>query len=269
VGPVDDQVCLNFSQNFYDRLLGGSGIQSAFNDTIALLNARKFKTRAFRLDRRSLITRKEGRFLECVPDPKRDSILINLDDVADDLTRFGMPEEELCHLIAKKLKIHCWIFDVPREGCIIPIGQFLYGEFEWCDAKDVVYCRRLMKLRSDIPLNHWRTWHRLLLSYNDLASSSYRLLDEPASPQNREALERALELFQHNVERYLKPARAQIAELGFDSILPQVEFVISHCEMAADHLGLDRNRQVVKSLEEALTNYHEIIDGLRPPVAPE
>ena len=122
-----------------------------------------------------------------------------------------------------------------------------------------------MKLRPDTPLEQWQLWHQLLISYNDLASSEYRNLPDPSSPANQAPLQRALKIFEHHVKKYVQPGIAAAEALGFRSVLPHASFVVSHCEAAVDYFTQDRFRQVVKSLEEALTNYHEFVDGLQPP----
>jgi hypothetical protein len=264
-GAVDDKACLTFIQGFYERLFAGFSIGNAFDYAIHLLKAKNLPFDQFRLDRRCLIQRNGSKFVESIPDRRKNSILVNLDEVADDLDRFGMPEEELCHLLTRKLTIHYWIFSVPRENCIIPIGRLLFGEFSWQNSNDVVYCQKIMKLRGDVSQQHWQIWTKLVISYNDLASSEYRNLQNPSSPENRRVLTRAVRLFEHYMNRYLVPSREEILLLGFAECLPHVEFTISHCEAAADHLDLERYPQVVRSLEEALTNYHEIVDALQPP----
>ena len=265
VGLVDDEACLHFTAGLYERLFVGSGVASAFDHAIHLLRSKALPLQSFRLNRRCLIEQGGSKFIESRPDSRQDSILINLDAVAERLNTCGMSEEELCHLLARKIKIHYWIFAVPRERCIIPIWRMLFGEFTWQDAKVVVYCKRIMKLRADIPLDHWQVWHRLLISYNDLASSEYRGLPSPADPKFQAVLARVVQLFQHHVDRYLKPSISMIEKLGYAHVLPHVQFVLSHCESAEDQLAMGRNAQAIKSMEEALTNYHEVVDSLRPP----
>ena len=265
VGGVPDDSCLEFVRGFYERFFAGYAIKNSYNDALSLLKAKNLAWQNFRLDRRYLIERDNSKFVESTPDQKKNSILVNLDAVANCLNAFGFPEEELLHMIARKLAIHYWIFDVPRERCIIPIGRLLFGEFNWEDASDVVYCTKLMKLRSDVPVRHWELWHKLLISYNDLASSEYRILENPAGVENRGILNRSIKLFQHYVNKYLLPSRSDIENLGYSQWLPHIEFVITHCDIASDQFQLERYPQTIKALEEALTNYHELVDGLRPP----
>jgi hypothetical protein len=66
--------------------------------------------------------------------------------------------------------------------------------------------------------------------------------------------------------KYLEPAREVIeAQQRFEDLHPHIGLAIAETEKAADHLVTDRYRDVVIALENALTNYHEVADGLQPP----
>ena len=136
------------------RLFSGNSVQGSFGHTMHLLSAKGFEPDSFQLTRRSLIRRADGLFVESTPDPHHDSILVNLDNVSTSLGSFGMLKEELYHLFARKMRVHSWIFDGASDRAIIPIGRSLFGEFTWENSKDVVFCTKLMKLRSDLPRKH-------------------------------------------------------------------------------------------------------------------
>ena len=264
VDSIDDDCCLEFVAAFYERLFDGYAIQNSYEFAVRMLNSKRVDASNLRLDRRQLIERDGSRFVESTPDSKRDSILVNLDLVASTLGAFEMPEEELIHLIARKLHVHRWIFDVPRERCLIPIGKMLFGEFSWENADDVVSCTQLLRVRLDVPPLHLETWHRLLLLYNDLASSEYRIITDPGAEHSKSTLLRAINLFDHYVKRYFLSAKKDIEEIGLSECLPYVGFVRTHCEVAKDQYELERYPQALKALEEALTNLHELVDALRP-----
>jgi serine/threonine protein kinase len=262
---VLDAACTLFLSGFYEHLFSGCSIQGSFDRAMHLLSAKGFEPDSFRLARRSLIKRADGLFVESTPDPNRDSILVNLDAVSTRLGSFGMSTEELCHLIARKLRVHSWIFDGASNHAVLPVGRLLFGEFTWKDAKDVVYCTKLMKLRSDLPRRHWELWSRVLTSYNDLASCQYRALPRPADPSRRPVLEQGVRIFRYHVTKYLEPSVPSIEALGFPSLVPHAELAIASTEKAEDQMILERYPQVVSALEVALTNYHEVAVGLQPP----
>jgi hypothetical protein len=262
---VLDAACTLFISGFYEHLFAGNSVQGSFDHAMHLLAAKGFATDCFRLSRRSLIKRTDGVFVESTPDPNRDSILVNLDAVHGQLGHFGMPAEELCHLLARKLRVHSWIFDGASDHAILPIGRLLFGEFTWKNSKDVVYCMKLMKLRSDLPRRHWEVWSRLLTSYNDLAACQYRSLPRPADPSRRLILEQGVRIFRYHVTKYLEPSVSTMESLGFQSLVPHAELAIASTEKAEDQLVMERYPQVVSALEVALTSFHEIAVGLQPP----
>lgn len=266
-GPISDVCCLEFVGAFHERLFAGFSIQNSFNYAKLILQSKALECKSLRLDRRVIFQKGGARLLETCPDPKRESIWVDLTGVTSVLPHLGMPEEEVLHLIARKLSVHQWIFDVPRDRCIIPIGRLLFGEFAWQDAADLVRCTRLMKLRADVPPQHWALWHKLLVAYNDLASNEYRSVANPAGEESRNILKRAIKLLTYYNSRFILPARKEITELGFTNCLPYIEFIVTHCEQANDQYEIERYPQAVKALEEALTNFHELVDGLLPPEA--
>lgn len=268
IGKIADDACILFVKGFYEFFFKSHSIQASFDHALSLLAVREFPVNTFQLSRRHPVRHQNSYFVHCYPSPNRDSILVNLDAVTDKLSSFGMSTEELCHLLVKKLCIHYWIFDSARERAIIPIGRLLFGEFSWKDTNDVVYCRKIMKLRSDISRRHWEIWSRLLMVYNDLASCEYRTIDNPADLSNQSMLENAIRLFKLNINKYIKPLRDEtivIDGVNLDNIFPHVEFVITSVDRAADQLELSRYPQVITELEIALSNLHEIVDYLQPP----
>ena len=264
VGPVRDDVCIEFDRGFYDRLFSGSAINKAFNDALKLLDSKLLPSDNFQFDRRNLVIKGKSKFIESTPDSRNNSILVNVDSIQETIEKINFEREEIYHLISRKMMIHYWIFSVPRERCIIPIGRFLFGEFSWEDADDVVVCRRLIKFREDTHPDMWRIWVKLLIAYNDLASHEYRILSYPANPSNKAILANAVKLFSHNIERSVRRVYADILELKIKDCIPNVQFIFEHIEAAKDHLDLERFPQLVQALEETLTNFHELVDRLQP-----
>lgn len=266
-GAVPDVCCLEFVGGFYERLFAGYSIQNSFDHARTIIDSKELQCDSLRLDRRVIIRKGDSHLIETMPDPRHESVWVDLSAVSSILSHLGMPKEEVLHLIAKKLSVHQWIFDVPRDRCIIPIGRLLFGEFAWEDANDYVRCTRLMRLRADVSPQHWALWHKLLVAYNDLASNEYRAVANPAGEESRNILKRAIKLLTYYNTRFIVPARSELAEIGFEECLPYIEFIITHCEQANDQYEIGRYPQAVKSLEEALTNFHELVDGLLPPEA--
>lgn len=264
-GAVEDEHCLNFIESFYEQRFRGKSTTDSYHRALALLQARDQKFDACALLRRQMIKQNASFFVECRPLPDQDPVLINLDAVKSEFKRLGMEEEEFCHLLARRLRIHRWIFNTPREHALIPVGRMLFGDFSWENAKDQVYCNRLIRLRADIPEKHWQEWSRLLNAYNDLASCEYRQDQSPADPSRRSMLREAVELYQDTLRRFIEPAQAAFGELRAVRLVANVVQVRTHIEAAAAHLEAGRLPAVVMQLELALTNLHEIVTVLQPP----
>lgn len=262
---VSDKACILFTQGFYEWLFRKHSVQKSYEHAIHLLKAKGLPADSFVLSRRSLIQDGKSILVESQPKEDKDSILINLDAIRDQLNSFGMEEEVLLHLLSQKITIHYWIFDRSRNNATIPVGKLLFGQFSWENAKDVVYCNKLIRLRSDVSKEQWDLWSRFLTSYNDLASCEYRSVDNPSDPINRHLLQRSVKLLELYVRKHIHPSEEIFKELGFEKLLPHASFVVTECENAADQIVLERFPQAVEAMERALTNYHEIVDGLQPP----
>ena len=265
IADVPDEACILFAGGLYECLLPGNSVQSSFDHAVHLLKAKGFAPSLFALSRSCLVARGDSLMIESTPQLHRDSIWVNMDEVADSLDALGMSREEVLHQVARKLTVHYWIFDRSRDQVLLPVGNLLFGEFTWSNARDVVYCKKLVRLRSDIPQKHWAAWVRLLTSYNDLASCEYRYPQNQSEPIPKRLVVKALRILQRYVQTRVKPLREELPALGCEHLLPQVEFVMAECDNAADHVDLDEYERAVVALDMALTNYHQLVTGLQPP----
>jgi len=262
---VNDEQCITFVQGFYERLFKENSVISAFANAKRLLSLNNLSHNCFNLSRRFLIKEKNSFYIQSKPKEDRDPILVNMDKVKKKIKDLGFEEEEICHQISNKLNIHYWIFDNARENAIIPIGRLLFGEFQWEDKNDVINCTRLIKIRSDVPSIRWKTWSKLLTTYNDLAASEYRKPFNPPPHIYQRNLENAVQLFDSHIQKNLVPLRDTLEEMGAGDAIGNVEFAITECENAIFHLDLKRYPQVVTALESILMNYHELVNTFQPP----
>lgn len=261
---VDDHSCLVFIEGFYEQFFRKHSIQASFDKARNFMKVRGCNPDAVQLSRKQLVMRGGSVFVECTPTLQHDTIFVNLDAVTDKLGAFGMSEEEFCHELVRKLRVHGWIFKTPRDRAIIAIGRALFGEFTWTNAADMVRCTKIMKLKADAPQKTWQTWSQLLTSYNDLAGCEYRNVPEPANAGNKRLLHDAVRVFKYNFSRYVNSSRDAVREICADC-MPHLELAITECERAEDQLEMERLSAVVVSLESALTNLHEVVDAIQPP----
>lgn len=262
---IGDRECIEFVKGFYESFLEGNSIQSSFKHAINCLLAKQLPVDNFRLNRRYLLKKNNGLYVESKPSYKRDSLLIDLSIVSDKIAQLDIDEAEFCHLISRKLAIHHWIFDVPRDNAILPIGKLLFGEFSWEDSKDVVVCTNLMRFKGSLPPAHWKIWSRVLLAYNDLAACAYRSTINPSSPKNKPLLQHALELFENHIQRFLISTIDLVTDLGFIAVEPHIEWIKTNLDAANMYIQNNDLPKVVASLELSLSNFHEIVTILQPP----
>jgi hypothetical protein len=153
---VYDSECIQFVTGFYEKFFESQSVTSSFTHGINLLRAKNLYRDVFRLFRRELLIKSDSMFIECKPRTDRDTIIINLDPVAEKLDKLGATREEILHLISRKLSIHYWIFEGARDDALIPIGSLLFGSFSWKNSADVVICNDLVRLASGGSDKHWQ-----------------------------------------------------------------------------------------------------------------
>ena len=78
-------------------------------------------------------------------------------------------------------------------------------------------------------------------------------------------MRKAVELFQYQFEKNFIPARKAIIEMGFNSVVGNFEMAVAYYRQAQERLAMERYPHVPEALELALTNYHEVVDGIQPP----
>lgn len=261
---IPDDDCILFSRGLYEQLFSGSSIDAAFDHATHVLKSRQRNAEPFRLSRRSLTRQRGSDFVEIKSTRLANSILVNLDQVVDNLDALGLEREEVFHSIARKIRIHRWIFASIRDQALVPIGRMLFGEFSWAPPGEEVFCTRLVRLSADAPEIQWRTWSALLTSYNDLASLKYRNVDDPTDPIHRDLIEDSLQIFEHHIPMYLVPARGVLEKLGILDALPSVAFSETACQSAREQVLLGRPQRAIVDLEHCLTSYHDVVDALQP-----
>ncbi len=264
IGKVSDLCCLTFAEGFYERFFAGHSIQTSYDHAIRMLTAAGLRDDGFRLDRRCLVTRGSEKLLEVRPAGAPQSIMINMTAVADRLAPLAMTEEQLCHLLARKLQVHHWIFRTPRESCLITVGPLMFGKFRWQNTHDPIYCDKLVRLSKDVSAEQWSTWSRLLFAYNDLMACEYRREGNRANGTNHGVFVDAVKLFDAHNEFYLKPARQSVGRLKIGAAVAHLEFAINACDSAKFHLRLKRYEELVGHLEAAVMNLHQVLDCLQP-----
>ncbi|MDD5598530.1 MAG: CHAT domain-containing protein [Victivallaceae bacterium] len=262
---VSDECCLQFVNFFYTNIFKNKSIETSYEHAIQIMRVNDYDTKDFKFSRRSLIRKGKSLLVKCRPSREHDTIFINLDAVKSKIASYGLSEEEFSYIFSQKLKIHYWIFNTPRDRVLIPVGKLLFGEFKWKDAKDIVDCTNLFKIKKDVEPLQLEIWAKLLVTYNDMASMEYRDPKNKHNVSNIHILERSCNRFKYLIDRHVKPSKDLLKQLGFTQVIPHYEFALIACDYALDYLKLEDMPQTVLKLELCLTHLHEIIDEIQPP----
>lgn len=260
-GEADDDGAIEFISTFYSEFFRFNSIESAFsaglNQLVLLGKAEDTKPI---LSRRASV--RNGFLIQAFVDVRADSILIDLSDVEGDLAYLPFPREDFLSILLRKMRLHGWIFRYPRENAVISMG-LIFGLFSWQNARDVVRCHRLMRLRADVDEKACASWVSLLVAYNDLYSHRYRTLPEPAAPENSTVLDKALRSTRYIADVFLTGTRAEhLRQYAPEQF--RVTFVNTYASLDNGEFGFVRSdyAAVIRHLEESLSAIHDLVSAL-------
>jgi hypothetical protein len=104
-------------------------------------------------------------YVECIASSHANSILINMDKVAERLDSLGMSKEEVLQRILDRVPVDERLLDGARDDAIIFINSIMIGIFSWTNRKNIT-CNRLARVAGDAPQEQLHLWLTLLNSYN-------------------------------------------------------------------------------------------------------
>ncbi len=201
-GPADDEAAIEFIGEFYESFFLCDSIHQAFGRARLLLAAKSIELNAL-LSRRAEHTRSDRVLLQVFPTLGADSILIDVTDAEHDIQNLDIDREAFFALLTRKMRIHRWIFDSPTDQAVLSVGRY-FGVFSWENARDVVNCKRILRLRQDIDEATCEAWAGLLTLYNDHRVDKYRTAISPAAPTMERHLKEALDDYYQLADTYLK-----------------------------------------------------------------
>lgn len=262
-GPAADAAAVEFVSAFYDSYFADTSVERAFVEgTVRLEITPDLGELSPVISRRAMHSRPGRLVVQAFPGLRRDSVLIDMTDAQADLLALGIPTDRFLATLTRKIRIHAWAFEQPREQAILSIGQF-FGIFSWENASDVVVCHRVLRVRDDLDGETCRVWSSLVLCYNDLASARYRSAAAPASPVNERHLKKALLGLHSAAERFLEGIDGQrVRDLVPDHFKVARSLMISNLDMVTRKLDDEDLAGCVAYLEASLSAVHDLLDAL-------
>jgi len=261
-GTADDSASIEFIRMFYTTYFKRGFIESAYLFAQQLVDP--YLTVV--LSRRALES--GGRVLfQVFPEAHGDPLLVDLDEADKDIEALAISREIFLESLARKIRVHRRIFDHPRDRAVLPIGQFI-GVFSWQNAKDIVRCHRILRIRPEVDDHACNVWGDLAVTYNDVAMSKYRwapsyVLNDPR--QLNLALNEYQSVYDYIVEK------AEVIDVS-NSYVPE-QYRLSKSLMAANLKMAERKLDsgdfgsAVAYLESALSSFHDLLDALTDAIA--
>lgn len=257
-GPADDDAAIDFVGNFYEQYLRSNSIESAFDFACAFVGDR-LKVILGRKPRGTTI----GKTVAVAPIRGHDPIYVEFEEAIESISRLQIPLDDFLGTLLRKIWVHVWVFEGERENAILPIGPY-FGLFSWKNAKDVVHCRRVYKPKAGLSDAVCETIALMIVSYNDVYVSKYRLSSKPASEQNPQHFKHGLHLIHRIMDRFYKNAeRFSVLE----QILPEtIRMLRANCwanlSKADEKFADGELAAAVIFAESALSAIHDAIDAL-------
>ncbi|HKD09586.1 MAG TPA: hypothetical protein VKB79_27010 [Bryobacteraceae bacterium] len=257
-GPADDAGCIEFVSGFYEGLFRTGSVEQAFRAGLMRLDVADRKDGVKPLLSRRSATLPGRKIIQTYPNPKFDSILVDITDAEPDIDVIGVERDYLLFLLTRKLGIHRWIFGEARQRAFISIGPY-FGLFSWADADDLIRCHQIMRLLPDVDDETCEEWAFLLTAYNDVWSTSYRT-DPVPNPQTVRRGHAELQFIYRTFFegkggaslRKAAPEHFKVARASLSANLNLADY-----KLHADDLD-----GAVRYLEVAVSSVHDLVDIL-------
>jgi hypothetical protein len=262
-GAAGDEAAIEFTIGFYEEYLRTGSVERGFRSGLMRVRLKDLGRRIKPvIARRPEYGNQQRLLVEAFVDHGRDPLLIDLTPVSADLNRAGEDVDSFLSLVVQKIRIHRWIFEHPSERTVLPIGDMV-GIMSWQDARDVVRCDRLLRLRPDLSEDDARIWAGLVVTYNDLFMSPYRNNNRGVEPQDERRFEMTINEFFKAKANYFDRAdnAARLRALVADQTKLAAALFASHLEQADSKFHNGDARWAAIHLEAALSSLHDLVDA--------
>jgi len=191
-----------------------------------------------------------------------DSLIIDFSRIEVQIERLGIDRDRFLSLLGRKLLVHRFVFNFPREKTILSVGPY-FAEFSWTSRDDPIICHSILELREDVQEYTCVVWATLLAKYNELYAARYRTSAEPASPFHSREIRSILEDY-NTALGYLKLDRVSehLRKIIPKQFKTSTSLVEANLHEAQGAYAKEDLRNVIAYLEGALTAIHDIVDAL-------
>jgi hypothetical protein len=262
-GSADDELATAFSLMFLNNYLEFGSIESAFSVSQQALTMQEGVSADpviyLTLLRRGVQTPETS----VQAHVRGTTFLVDFAEAMSYLEDLQIPPSTIAQSIARKIHVHRWLFDAPREDVLLQIGRHI-GRFSWQNALDIIRCTAIYAPRSDLSREDCDALYQLLVAYNDRSSLEYRTVTHPAASANIGLLERGVE----ELGMTLAVLRVESSfSSAIQEVAPQVLQITcanmrASLDMATEKLTRGEPGDAIYHLEAALTALHDLVNEL-------
>jgi len=262
-GPADDDASIEFMRRFYHAYFRSNSVEVAFETAVRLVGAILERQGVHPVLSRRAKVKGVDRFLIQAFPVSGDSLLVDLTEAEKDFKKITLNQDEFLSLLTRKVRGHQWVFDIPRERVILPIGSY-FGIFSWQDSNDVVYCSRILQVKDDTDESTCRVWVKFAMRYNDLFSERYRSVTNPSDPLNSRLIELALEAFSTFYKDFFEDEKAsEVLRSCLGKHYKTSSAIIeSNLSLSLSKYHQGDAKAVILYLESTLSAIHDLVDLL-------
>lgn len=185
-GPADDHAAIEFVGYFYENYLRTKSVEVSYRRANAAIGDQISTMLTCRAAQDSAKDR-----LVVYSPQHEDPVYVDFTDARATIDKLDMSTEKFIDILRRKVRIHFWLFKGERDNAILPIGGF-FAIFSWKNAKDIVHCHRIFRLKPDLPDETYTVIALLIAGYNDVFLNSYRESRKSATEQNPRAFVQGL-----------------------------------------------------------------------------
>ena len=255
---ADDGASIRFIRWFYMQYFRSRSIEKSF--FYAQQMSRNLNSV---LTRRALHDNKNEFLIPVIPTGNHigDCYFVDMSEVRETIQNLGMPRDEFFAILARKIRVHNRIFDVPNQRVTLPIEKY-FGVFSWENAADVIKCHKLLRIKPEIDENTCEVWANLMVSYNDSIILKYRLLSRDEI-RTKKVFNVAFENFRDDYDYISKENIAAILkEYVFEQYKITKSLINANLDMAKKKIRDEDFQSAVVYLETVLSSIHDLIDAL-------
>ena len=258
-GPADDAAAISFTSAFYEVFLKSGSVEKAFG-VANFINEQELNAV---LTRRATEGNKTKQLIAVYSRKRHEPMYMDITEAEQSVIKLGLPREFVVSTLGRKLHVHRWIFEEPRDRAVLSIGSF-FGIFSWKSPEDVIVCHKILRLRSNISETLIQLWAQLIVSYNDLYMSEYRLLTTAVNRNTADMVEKAIHEFKETYNYFFGSlANAQLLAGDDATHFSAIRATLgANLEKASQKLSKQEYSKAVIFLETALSSIHDFIDSL-------